>query len=275
MTYFGFLLQFVVIPILILGVLAWFDHRRGLRLPDALRGYAYWKPIAAHMLIALVYTTPWDNYLVASRVWWYDPDLVTGILIWYVPIEEYTFFILQPILTSLWLVALARRLPVPTQPVANPAAVRRSGMIFFGILCALSVIKLLSGWDAGTYLALLLVWALPPVIFQMWFGGDILWKHRLLVGLGVLVPTLYLSYVDSLAITSGTWTINPEQSLNLFIGTLPFEEGAFFFMTNLLIVLGMTMMLARESQGRIPNPLRRWLVPQSKTPTTPTTPDLA
>ena len=30
-------------------------------------------------MIAVVYTTHWDNYLVATRVWWYDPALVSGI----------------------------------------------------------------------------------------------------------------------------------------------------------------------------------------------------
>ena len=42
-------------------------------------------------------------HLVATQVWWYDPQLVTGLLIGWVPIEEYLFFILQPLLTGLWL----------------------------------------------------------------------------------------------------------------------------------------------------------------------------
>jgi lycopene cyclase domain-containing protein len=68
--------------------------------------------IGLHVVIALVYTTPWDNYLVATNVWWYDPELVTGIVIGWVPIEEYTFFILQPILGGLWIFFLRNRMTI-------------------------------------------------------------------------------------------------------------------------------------------------------------------
>jgi lycopene cyclase domain-containing protein len=259
MTYFGFLLQFLVIPIFVLAGIAWLDHRRGRKLPAALRGYPAWILIAAHMLIALIYTTPWDNYLVATRVWWYDPDLVAGIIIGYVPIEEYTFFLLQPILASLWLLMLARRLPQPAQPLSHPLRVRRFATLITGSIWLVFVILLLAGWQPATYLSLLLAWSLPPVIFQMGFGGDILWRQRRIILLTLIPATIYLSFADSLAITSGTWTIDPEQSLNLWLGgILPFEEAAFFFMTNLLIVLGMTLMLSRESQTRTPASVRRF-----------------
>jgi lycopene cyclase domain-containing protein len=66
-------------------------------------------------VIAVVYTTPWDNYLVATGVWWYDPQLVTGLVLGWVPIEEYTFFIVQPILAGLWLLMLMRYLPAGEQ----------------------------------------------------------------------------------------------------------------------------------------------------------------
>jgi lycopene beta-cyclase len=68
-----------------------------------LRGKIYsihLKHIAVVALIALVYTTPWDNYLVATGVWHYDPKLVLNITIGYVPIEEYSFFVLQTFLTG-------------------------------------------------------------------------------------------------------------------------------------------------------------------------------
>ncbi len=61
------------------------------------------------MLLALVYTTPWDNYLVATHVWYYNPALVLNIIFGYVPLEEYTFFILQTLLTGLFTLWLWRR----------------------------------------------------------------------------------------------------------------------------------------------------------------------
>jgi lycopene cyclase domain-containing protein len=103
MTYFSFLIYFLVIPIIILAIIALVDRRRGAELPPTLRSWPPWAAITLHVFVAVLYTTLWDNYLVATRVWWYDPDLVTGITFGWVPIEEYTFFILQPILAGLWL----------------------------------------------------------------------------------------------------------------------------------------------------------------------------
>ena len=81
MTYFGFLVRFLVVPSLVLLLIALWDRRRGRQAPAELRAFPLWAAIAIHMFIALVYTTPWDNYLVATRVWWYDPELVSGIIL--------------------------------------------------------------------------------------------------------------------------------------------------------------------------------------------------
>lgn len=117
MTYFGFLGWFLVLPIVALAAVAPWDQRRGRAIPPALSATPLWLAIALHVLIALVYTTPWDNYLVATSVWWYNPALVTGITLGWVPIEEYTFFVVQPILAGLWLGFLARRLKISEEPL--------------------------------------------------------------------------------------------------------------------------------------------------------------
>lgn len=100
MSYFTFHLIFVVPPILLL---AWLQRQsftnEGRRARLAL-------PLIA--LIAFVYTTPWDNYLVWRGIWEYGISRVVGT-IGYVPVEEYLFFMLQPILTGLWLYWLLAR----------------------------------------------------------------------------------------------------------------------------------------------------------------------
>src|SRR5512139_63361 len=101
MTYFGFLAIFLGIPILTLGLITWADTRRGRQIPPYMSAWNPWAAIALHAVVAVIYTTPWDNYLVATGVWYYDPALVTGILLGWVPIEEYTFFVVQSILAGL------------------------------------------------------------------------------------------------------------------------------------------------------------------------------
>jgi lycopene cyclase domain-containing protein len=254
MTYFGFLLQFLGIPILILAIFSLIDWWRGKRMPKALSAFPTWQVLVGICLIAFVYTTPWDNYLVATGVWGYDPNLVTGIVFGYVPIEEYTFFILQPVMTGLFFTLLARYMPIASQTANNPQ-LRLNASIFGLILWLLSLaIFIMSFFDANfapfIYISITLTWALIPILIQLAFGADILARHWLIVVLAILVPTVYLSWADSLAINSGTWTINPEQSLNLFLGTLPIEEAFFFLITNTLVVTGMSLALAEESQSR-------------------------
>lgn len=260
MTYFGFLLRFLVLPILILLGLTWWNQRRGRERALSLRGTPIWLAIGLHVLIAVVYTTPWDNYLVATGVWWYDPALVTGIVIGWVPIEEYTFFVLQPILVGLWLVLLSQVLEFS----ANRLEPFRSSLrwwlpIIMGMLWIGSVIILIGGKQASTYMALLLVWALPPLMLQLAFGADILWRYRRIVFLSIVPLTLYLTTADALAISFGTWTIDPAQSFNIFIaGTLPIEEFAFFLMTNILLTCGIVLLWAEESHERLRAYWERW-----------------
>jgi len=250
MTYLNFVLIFLATPLVLLMLLTWRDQRRGLKLPVELTNWLPWVALGGHGLVALLYTTPWDNYLVASRVWWYDPTLVSGIVFGWVPLEEYIFFILQPLVAGLWPLALARRLPVA--PAAAPPYLRSGSTLAATGLWLGSLALLLSGWAPGTYLALELVWALPPIIVQLAFGADILWRHRRLVALSLLPAVIYLSAADALAINSGTWTINPELSLGIYLGgILPLEELLFFGLTNMLLVFGMILVLARQSQERV------------------------
>lgn len=270
MTYFGFLAIFLGIPIAVLSVLTIVDYRRGRWQPMALAAWRPWVVMFALVVVALVYTTPWDNYLVATRVWWYDPSLVAGLVIGYVPIEEYTFFLVQPVMTSLFLLMLMRYMPV-NPDFADSPRIRVMATITIGLIWLASVVLLVltfidAAFKPGTYLALELSWALIPVLIQVSFGADILWRHRWKVFIGIAITTLYLSAADALAIQSGTWTIDPEQSLNIYLGgVLPVEEFIFFLLTNILIVFGMTLVLAEESQprahaivGRVPV-IGRWL----------------
>ena len=260
MTYFTFLGWWVGLPLLILAWLTWRDHQGKRRLPDTLQSWSATAVIIAHVTVALLYTTPWDNYLVATHVWWYDPARVTGIILGWVPLEEYTFFVLQTVLTSLWVLYLARRLPLkpmPTVATGNPLRLASTGLV--ALLWLTSVFILVAGWRPGVYLGLELVWALPPILLQLAFGGDILWRYRFIVLWGIVAPTLYLSVGDIFAIGSGVWTIDPQQSTGVFLGGLPLEEFVFFLLTNTLIVFGTLLVLAAESHARVPQTWVKWM----------------
>lgn len=267
MSYFSFLFYFLVIPIIILIVFTLVDRRRGIELPATLQAWPPWAAITLHVLIAVLYTTLWDNYLVATKVWWYDPELVTGITLGWVPIEEYTFFVLQPILAGLWLLILARHMDRPSSPGKMLAWLRVASPLLLSLLWFWSIAILVAGWQPGNYLALELAWALPPIGLQLAFGADILWRYRRLVFLTIASLTLYLCVTDTLAITLGTWTINPEKSLDLLIaGLLPIEEFLFFLLTNTLITFGILLVMTEESRARFGKLRKSWPKTEAQSP---------
>ena len=251
MTYFGFLIRFLAIPILVFLAITYRDNQINRQILGFRNGRAVWIAIAIHIALAVLYTTPWDNYLVATGVWYYNPDLVTGKLIGYVPIEEYTFFVLETILSGLWWWFLARRLSPPHKKFkSNKILVYLSTcvLVFFWLV---SAYLFFFGDPKWTYLSITLLWALPAILPQLLFGADILWQYRKLVFWGIFVPGLYLSLMDIIALTKTTWSISNAQTTGiLFFGILPLEEVVFFFITNVLIINGMTLLLANLSQER-------------------------
>lgn len=246
MSYLGFLARFLLLPILILLLL--FLRERGKALPSALQGHSPWKVLLVLVVVALLYTTPWDNYLVASGVWWYNPAQVMGIVFGWVPLEEYLFFLLQPILVGLWLLWLVRRLPVVPVPAGEGSGkyVWAGATSLASCLWIVSLLLLVTHWQPARYLALELAWALPPIMLQLAFGADLLLRHWRLLLLVVIPATLYLAAADALALAAGIWTIDPQQSSGLLLaGRLPVEEFLFFLLTTILVTFGLVLGLAK------------------------------
>jgi lycopene beta-cyclase len=231
MTYLGFHAVFVLPPLVLLAVLV---ARRRDRLP---RRAAWALPALA--AIAIVYTTPWDNYLVWRGVWGYGEDRVIGTL-GYVPVEEYLFFILQPLLTGLWLYLLLA--DAPPAPAPSPGSrARTMGLAVWAAVSAAGGLALLT--ESGTYLGLILVWAGPVLALQWAYGGGVLAAQRRTLAAAVAVPTLYLWAADAVAIRAGVWHIAERYTVGLRPGGLPVEEAAFFLVTNLLVVKGLLLLL--------------------------------
>ena len=237
-----------------LGVLlllhAW-DHLRHRAMPASLQGISPGWSLLAHVAVAVIYTTPWDNYLVATRVWTYRQGLVAGITLGYVPLEEYLFFVVQSLVTGLWTIWLARR--VDRDPSRHPISPQSRPLVLVALsgVWVAAAVSLFLPIQPTRYLALQLVWALPPIALQVAFGLASLVRRWRLVATAILVPTAYLSLADTIPLGAGTWTIGASQSLGwLVLGPLPFEELTFFLLTNTLLVFGMILFMASESLPR-------------------------
>ena len=250
MTYFGFLLRFLVVPILVLLVVHFTDIKNRRENPRFKAGRLFWIAVGIHILLALLYTTPWDNYLVATGVWYYNPQLVSGVVLGYVPIEEYTFFVLETLFAGLWWRFLAFR-QNPSGNFVPSKALRVGSFAVLLAVWAISASLFFAGPESFTYLSIIFFWALPAVAPQLLFGADILWHYRKLAALTILPMGTYLSAVDSLAIADSTWTIAADQSTGWLLGVLPVEEAVFFFITVTLVAFGLTLVLSGEAQERL------------------------
>lgn len=224
LTYLQFHLLFLLPPIVGLGILTVYRA-------DTWDGIRPFTGLGVLILLAVLYTTPWDNILIANGVWWYG-DWATLIHFWEAPLGEYLFFILQPILVGLWVFQFPRLLDYPLR-----AVIRTHRLLGIGAGLAISVVGYLLLAALPTYyLGAILLWAGPILAIQWGFGWPYLWKLRRTVLVYVVPPTLYLGAIDRIAIELGIWQLSGAHTTGVTVGGLPVEEGLFFLLTTVFSV---------------------------------------
>jgi len=234
MGYLDFHMTYIVPPLAVVWVLVW-DQNRGdrRRILEA---------AALLALLASLWATPWDNYMVATGVWDYPPGGVVAT-VGYIPLEEQLFFALQPFLTVGFLGLLRDGTPTPITGPPAPAT-RLAGWGIAGVLilvAAASGYLHLGGWNR--YLTAIVAWFSPVAALQVALGWPWLLARRRLVAFSIAAPTFYLSLVDAIALERRYWTIHPEATVGLELLGLPLEEALFFLVTNAIVVGGALLYL--------------------------------
>ncbi|KAF2704043.1 Lycopene beta-cyclase [Pleomassaria siparia CBS 279.74] len=202
--------------------------------------------------VAVVSTIPWDSYLIRNAIWSYPSHVIIGPKVLDIPLEEVFFFMIQTYNTSLLYLVLTKptfhsvylrveRSDAHPLGAVNPRwrHYKMFGQMVFGV-------GIVAGWRMvknnghGTYTGLILVWAAPFLL--------LLWSlaYQFIIGLPlsntvlpIIIPTVYLWGVDTLALQRGTWvvTAGTKHGIHLWPG-LDVEEALFFLLTNTLIVFG-------------------------------------
>jgi lycopene cyclase domain-containing protein len=231
-TYLQFLAVFVGLPLSVLTVGSVVSRRPG---------HASFRVQAGGIVLlvglALVYTTPWDNYLIARGVWWYGDGVVTT-RIWQMPLGEYLFVAVQSVLVGVW----TFRLDGPVDATVDHSRRDRLLGIGAGVGVGLVGVTLLLGPAATFYMGAIFVWAGPVLALQWGVGWRYLLAIRRRIAVMVAVPTVYLSSIDRVAIEWGLWTISPTYSTGLTVGGLPLEEGVFFLVTSLFVAQALVLL---------------------------------
>jgi len=231
LTYLAFHAVFVVPPLIGLVVVAG-------RYRDNSRQVVRAVPFFAIVLLALAYTTPWDNYLIHRGVWWYGDGAVADRL-WLAPIEEYLFVLLLPVVATLWLAVVSPSFEWPAEPVTMTIPDRSLGILAGSSVGILGLAMLTH--DPTFYMGAILAWAGPVLALQWAVGWSYLAARWRLVTVATITPAIYFAAADRIAIEFGIWTISERYTTGLAVSGLPIEEGAFFLVTTLFVVQGLVL----------------------------------
>jgi len=237
MSYCLFLVVFLLLPIGVMATVIVGMHRKHRLRNINLR--RHFLGIAILALIAFVWTTPWDNFLIAIGVWDSPPQRILA-RIGYVPIEEYAFFILMPVFNGCLILFLSNH---PSPHTSSPRSQQRTARIALAMLSALLMVAgfLAITTKPGTYLGLIILWFTPPLLIQWAFDPATLWREKSTVILGTAIPTLYFGLADQFAISDGIWEISSILTTGIKIAQVPIEEIIFFATTSLLLAQGLVL----------------------------------
>ncbi len=233
----------------------------GVRAPRRL-----WAAVGVLAAVALVWTAPWDDYLVRSGVWSYDPDRVLA-RVGSVPAEEYAFVVLLVVLVAAWGARTGRLPAVPRPAPTLHRHARLSGTAGWLGVAALGMVVLLAGGQLR-YLGLLLVWAAPPLALQRAVAGDLLQAGRLDRAVVAVPVVAWLCLADRLALADGIWVISPATSTGVLLLGLPVEEALFFLLTVVLVTDGLVLATDDRTLARVRALVRRALR-HARTPAAP------
>ena len=196
------------------------------------RGKLWLIGLLIHLFIALIYTIPWDSFLIKNDIWYYDRNYIF-LTIFSIPLGEYFFMILQTILVCLIIKPEKLKFDNKTKLKFSLTG----GII---ALCILLAGLLAFQYNKSRYLSLILLWAAFPLGIQLTFGLKILKDNIIWISTYCLPMSCYFSVIDSFALGK-IWTISDKTSLGIKIGNIPIEESLFFLFTTLFILNGMCL----------------------------------
>ena len=236
---------------------------------------AFWTVVLC--CVATVYTLPWDDMLVATKVWGYgDGRVLTEYLVGHTPAEEVFFFTIQTVLVgALWFLwfqstadgeyGLATLVPprrLPQDEADRFAHFRRLGYVLLATSQLCGGLLLYTGDEEGafgkqgTYAGLILSWVTPVVALQWCVGAEALIENAVPIAEVLAFGAVNLVCMDRWAIRNGIWWISEEQSFppwmsELVLGKdMPVEEASFFLLSSTMCVLGLTLAVATSIECR-------------------------
>jgi lycopene cyclase domain-containing protein len=228
----GYLIFHAVFTVPLILVLAYLQQDLGEK-----RNRRRIQNIVILVLIAYVYTIPWDNFMISVETWWYG-DIVWNTII-YAPVGEYLFFGIQTIIAGLYLYYLDFN-PIPKETDLR-LKIRIGGFLLIMLPFIFTFYLTIFGPNYLFYGSSIIAWTSPVIAIQWLVGGSYIIREWRKILYSIVPPTIYMWFIDGLAIYSGLWTISSQKTVGVSVGPLPVEEMLFFLSANIMTVFGMVL----------------------------------
>ena len=208
-----------------------------------IRLYKNWKALFMALMITLVPFIIWDAFFTARGYWGFDQNYVSGIYLFYLPLEEWLFFICIPyacVFTHLAIVELYPKLRL------SPSVVR---VVTYSLMVIFALLLLLNFDRAYTVVDTIFAIVVLTVAWRMF--RNVLGAFYLTF-LVMLIPFFIVN-----GILTGTglerpvvWYDNME-NLNVRLGTIPVEDVIYAFS---LILMNLLLFFRFSSAGTSQRP---------------------
>ena len=190
--------------------------------------------------IAVIFSTFWDNIIAAKGVW-ECLQCHLGTL-GHMPIEEYLWFINHTLLAGFFILSLWSS----KKKVAPPPPTPRKTMRIIGTVFCFSIMILglwLVQYDQSFYLGVILCFIGPVLGFLWWLGGHLLWQQRRQWLWGIAIISIYVLFLDTVAIYDGIWVISDAYTTGIALFGIKLEQILIYTLTTSLVVTTLVVCL--------------------------------
>lgn len=196
-----------------------------------IRQSGYWlMPVLA--VIAVVYSVAgWDRIL-------YETGVITcstsyGSL-FSVPYEEWFWCVDHSVLVSLWVMSIWHSRPVPRKRGNSCVVFRVVSALVCVAMAIFGYILLSQAGKNFTYLGLSFLHTFPIIALHFAAVGHFYLQYLREYFLGLVIPTVYVLAIDTLAISKGVWGVNDEFTTGRYVFGMRIEHVVIYVLTTAL-----------------------------------------
>jgi lycopene cyclase domain-containing protein len=203
-----------------------------------IRYYSKWKRLFPAIIVMTLIFIPWDIGFTKVGVWWFNEEYISGLKLFYLPIEEWLFFFIVPFACIFIYEVLIYFIKKD---------------VFFKIARPLFIVlAILIGIAAVIYhqqLYSFVTFSLTSIALFITAYFNPIWKGRfLMMYLVSWVPFLLVNGALTGSFTkAATVNYNPEEIIGLRITSIPIEDCIY----NLLMLLIVVAVYERKHNRRI------------------------